>query len=95
MHPNPEKWYAVSRAGTLHGNAQYEVRSKPVGHASSQCTYNQNGALYQAQFPEAGTADFYSPAVSKYLHHIYDVEPYILARDLGRIPDYYKARPPK
>ncbi len=95
IHPDPEKWTPVSSAGTLHGEATYAIRSIPTLHSSSQCTYDREGKLYSLQVPEAGTADFYSPSKSKYLHHIYDVEPYVLARELNRISDYYKARPAK
>tara|TARA_R110002095_G_scaffold60805_2_gene51622 strand:- start:2459 stop:3034 length:576 start_codon:yes stop_codon:yes gene_type:complete len=95
IHPDPEVWGPVSRAGMLHGKAIYAVRSKPIQNSSSQCTYDKDGKLYSSKIPEAGTSDFYSPSISKYLHYIYDVEPYILARDLNRVSDYYNVRPPK
>lgn len=95
IHPDLEKWTPVGRAGSLHGEATYAIRSIPTLHSSSQCTYDSDGKLYASQLPEAGSADFYSPSKSKYYHHIYDVEPYVLARELNRISDYYKARPVK
>lgn len=95
VHPDTEIWNPVSRAGTLHGKAIYAIRSRPINNSSSQCTYDKNGKLYVSKIPEAGTADFFSPSVSRYLHHIYDVEPYILARDLNRVSEYYMVRPPK
>jgi hypothetical protein len=93
--PNPEIWYPVGLSGILHGGATYEVRSLPVEKSSSQCIYDQNGQLYKYKNPEAGSSDFYSINLNEYLHYIYDVEPYLLARALKRSEDYYKARPPK
>lgn len=95
IHPNPKIWHSVTLSGSLHGKAIYELRSRPIENSSSQCTYNKEGKLYKSEIPEAGSSDFYSPSVNRYLHHIYDVEPYILARALKRSDVYYKARPPK
>lgn len=95
IHSDPQKWNPITNAGSLHGKASYAMRSTPVGHSSSQCTYDVDGKLYESEIPESGSADFYSPAVSKHLHHIYDVEPYILAQKLGLIPEYYRVRPVK
>lgn len=95
IHPDPETWNPVSGAGRLHGNSVYELRSVPIGNASTQCTYDREGRLYHSEIPEAGSADYFAPVLNRYLHYIYDVEPYILARALAREEDYYKVRPVK
>jgi hypothetical protein len=95
VNPNPETWYPATLPSSLHGKGAYEIRSLPVEGSSSQCIYSQNGKLYAHEIPEAGSSDFYSINTNEYLHYIYDVEPYLLARALKRSEDYYKARPPK
>lgn len=93
--PDPENWYPTSKPSSLHGESKYELRSKPVGISASQCIYDSHGTLFATKMPEAGSSDLYSINVDEYLHYLYDVEPYLLARELERSADYYLVRPPK
>jgi hypothetical protein len=95
VNPDPEIWYPATLPSSLHGKGAYEIRSIAVKDASSQCIYDQNGQLFSHEIPEAGSADFYSINANEYLHYLYDVETYLLARALKRSEDYYKVRPPK
>jgi hypothetical protein len=95
VNPSPEIWYPATLPSSLHGKGAYEIRSIAVETASSQCIYDQAGQLFAHEIPEAGSADFYSINANEYLHYLYDVETYLLARALKRSEDYYKVRPPK
>ena len=96
IHPDPAIWLPLGRAGKLHGSAIYQTRSFPLDNkAGSQCTYDAQGNLYKNAVPEEGTADFISPSVSRYLHYIYDVEPFFFSVLLSAQKDYHQVRPSK
>ncbi len=90
----------LSKAGLAelqyHGpKVAWKSRSLPdsAGHGS-QCSYDKAGNLLTS-YPEAGSADFVSPATMWDWtgHYLNDVNTFEWARSLGRIPEYYSVRP--
>ena len=95
VNPDKRVWEAITSIGMnslFHPGATYEMRSQPVGNSSTQCTYNERGRLIVDERPAAGTADLFAPRFGKQ-HFAHDVKPYLAARQLGRIDDYYEVRP--
>ena len=80
----------------FHKGATYDVRSTPTaGGHTNQCTYDGQGQLIVNQIPAAGTADYRAcpnPPRCK-AHNEHDVEPWQLAKRVGREADYYRVRP--
>ena len=94
-NPDPSTWLTPRRIGANsanHPGGVYEMRSKPVGHAANQCIYNASGSL-MTSIPAAGTVDYFSTSGHLWGHTLHDWYPFIFARSLNRIPDYYKVRP--
>ena len=75
-----------------HPGGVFEMRSLPFGHLANQCVYDKSGNLMRSQ-PAAGTVDYYSFPEYWWQHSTHDLCPFGLARELGRIPDYYSVRP--
>ena len=95
VNPDPSTWLSPKDPGANrdnHPGAVYEMRSKPVGHYSNQCIYDSAGNLMTVQ-PSAGTVDFYSMPKHWWNHGLHDWYPFIYARGLNRISDYYSVRP--
>ena len=94
-NPDKRKWKQPQRM-TLnrinHPGGVFEMRSLPFGHSSNQCVYDKNGNWMRGQ-PAAGTVDYYSFPEHWWRHSTHDLRPFELARELGRIPDYYSVRP--
>ena len=95
---DPKTWRELMEASqTFHSGGKWETRSKNSTTsygAGSQCVYNASGQLMTAA-PAAGSADRYSPATTIGIirHFYHDVQPYLLAMQIGRIDDYFRARP--
>ena len=94
-NPDKRKWkhpqrMLLNRAN--HPGGAFEMRSLPVGHSANQCVYDKSGNLMRNQ-PVAGTVDYYSFPEYWWLHATHDLRTFELARELGRIPDYYSVRP--
>jgi len=94
-NPDKRKWKNPQRMilnRINHPGGFFEMRSRPCGHSANQCVYDKNGNLLRNQ-PAAGTADYYSFPEHWWRHSIHDLRPFEIARELGRIPDYYSVRP--
>lgn len=86
------QWWA-----NYHPGGEYELRTadpSKYGGSGQQCIYDKQGKL-MTKIPAAGTADKSSPNAPNNTHIRDDVEPYDLARELGRIyvERYYEVRP--
>jgi hypothetical protein len=98
---NDEVWEDATEVGWLlswlHPDAEWEMRSKPTaGDHSSQCMYDNMRRLIRS-IPAAGSADYHSCPNPPFCpgHSSHDLEPFVLARRLDRIHDYYDVRPIK
>lgn len=96
-NPDSRKWKDPAKGGVLlrryHPGGVYEMRSKPVGGHGNQCVYDAGGNLLEGPVA-GGTVDYYAPGWDVlWGHQPHDVATWELARDLGRIPDYYLVRP--
>ena len=90
-------WYPMAPANSEHPGGVWEVRSWPTaGSHASQCVYNGAGRL-MTNIPAAGTADYrYFSRLNPltYIPHLtHDLQPWYMAKELGRESDYYDVRP--
>ena len=106
-NPDPQEWSMDSRDSVFnafywvgpqyHPGGFYELRTRnpyKYNGSGNQCVYGQQGRLC-TDIPTAGTADRISPNADFWGHQHEDVEPYDLAKSLGRkyIEKYYEVRP--
>lgn len=97
VNPDRRKWKDPEKGGYLlsvyHPGGHYEMRSQKFGESGNQCVYDVRGKLMEGPVA-GGTVDFRPPGLIGWREHLaHDVIPWELARDLGRIPDYYTVRP--
>ena len=98
INPNPRIWKMPTTGGFFlshyHPGAVYEMRSIPLRGHGNQCVYDSLGTLMSGP-PSGGTVDWYSPSSFGNIlrHNSHDVKTFKVARELGRIRDYYSVRP--
>ena len=88
-NPDESIWKNPGNANPEHGDAVYEMRSRPTpgGHAN-QCSYDIHGEIMTG-IPEGGTTDFAAHALPNFIpHYLHDYRPWKLAEILNRRDDY-------
>ncbi|MDT9303301.1 MAG: RHS repeat-associated core domain-containing protein, partial [Limnospira sp. PMC 1281.21] len=92
INPNRRIWEKPkNNSNPFHAGAAYEMRSRKTrGGHGNQCFYDENGDII-VDIPTAGSADYGYWRTRAHLFH--DVHTFTLARELGRIDDYYSVRP--